>query len=539
MPSVAQQLHAPSGRLALSPTNGADERQSNWRPRRGLKILILHANDDLTRVRRTSFNHAFCLLKYAPWNSYELHAFGQPITQRLRHERFDAVILDTTFLCWRWAAPREQYFDRLLRDYAFVADSDAIKIALPQDEYDHCSLLDEWLTEWQVDVIYSVCWEHRHVFYPKAAGQAEIVPGLTGFIDDADIAMMRRLARPFEARDIDVGYRARDLPPYVGRYGRLKAEIGERFLQASRGTGLRLDISLDTNDSLPGDRWLRFLGNCRFTLGCESGSSLLDPAGEIRRTSAAYLAAHSQASYDEVEAACFPGQDMVRIYSALSPRVFEAALAGTCQILVPGHYLGLLRPDQHYIPLASDGSNLAAVQAELSNWRAAKERAAACRAALLETDRLTYRGFVRELLQRIEQRSAARSAFAPTRLDFAEAPWSGAERIHQLAEATVGVALRASSDLFEVIAAGKAVRLAGEAPKNSGLEYLIRSIDGTTGFRNRLHVLLRVCAHLAGVRAWQSKMGRRHCGVGYRSARRAWHALPPTLRHAILRRINH
>src|SRR5215475_5163889 len=95
--------------------------------RHRLKILILHANTDLAQVRRTSFNHAFCLLKYAPWHHYQLHAYGHPISRRLREERFDAIILDTTFLCMRWATPRALYFDVLLRDYAFIADSDAIK----------------------------------------------------------------------------------------------------------------------------------------------------------------------------------------------------------------------------------------------------------------------------------------------------------------------------------------------------------------------------------------------------------------------------
>jgi len=109
---------------------------------------------------------------------------------------------------------------------------------------------------------------------------------------------------------------------------------------------------------LRGDDWLKFLSNCRFTLGCESGSSLLDPRGEIRAACNAYLRRHPKSEFDEIEAACFPGQDMKRVFSAFSPRLFEAALAGACQVLVPGKYLGVLEPDQHYIPLAADFSNI-------------------------------------------------------------------------------------------------------------------------------------------------------------------------------------
>src|ERR1700754_2926947 len=90
--------------------------------RRRLKILILHDNWDLSQTRRTSFNHAFSLLKYAPWNEYELQTFRRPVSPAVRREQYDAILLDTTFLCWRWALPHEQYLERLLSEYAFVGD---------------------------------------------------------------------------------------------------------------------------------------------------------------------------------------------------------------------------------------------------------------------------------------------------------------------------------------------------------------------------------------------------------------------------------
>jgi hypothetical protein len=471
---------------------------------RRLKVLILHSNNPLAQVRRTSFNHAFCLLKYAPWNSYELHAFGQPIPSRLRREHFDAIILDTTFLCWRWGKPREEYFDRLLREYSFIADSDAVKIALPQDEYDHSAVLDDWMTDWRVDLIYSVCYEHRDVFYPKAVMRAEIVEGLTGYIDDADVAMMHRMARPFTEREIDVGYRARDLPPYFGHFGRLKAEIGTRFLAASTHSGLRLDISLDPKQSLAGDHWLRFLANCRFSLGCESGSSLLDPFGDIRAACDAYLADHLGADFSEVEAACFPDQDMRTVFSAISPRLFEAALAGTCQILVPGKYLGILRPDEHYIPLSPDCSNIDAVHAQLTDWRGAHERAEACRAALLDDERLTYRGFARDLLERIENKLEKRNIGGGQGHDGAiETSISDAERIHHLTEAVVEIASRGAHDLSEALLV-QAAETGGSAALR---ENMLRSSPD----------------HLA------------HRSLTYRGAKFAWHAIPFAWRRALLR----
>ncbi len=45
------------------------------------------------------------------------------------------------------------------------------------------------------------------------------------------------------------------------------------------------------------------------------------------------------------------------IYRAISPRVFEAAMTKTCQILTRGDYSGVIEPDIHYIPIEPDFSD--------------------------------------------------------------------------------------------------------------------------------------------------------------------------------------
>jgi hypothetical protein len=363
-----------------------------------VKILIIHSIENVALMRRTSVNHAFCLMKYAPEHEYTVQCYGKPIPERLRRECFDVIILDPTFLCWRWAIPRESYYDRLLEEYAFVRASDAVKIALPQDEYDHTELLDEWLEQWRVDIIYSVCFEHRSVFYPRASKHAELREGLAGFVDDAEIELSKRFTRTFAEREIDVGYRARKLPPQFGSFGMMKAAIGERFLERMAGKPLRLDISLRPEDVLNGDDWLRFLGNSRFTLRCESGSSLLDPRGEIRKRILEYVVDHPGAPFEEVEAQCFPGEDRRFVFSAISPRIFETAMARSCNILVPGRYLGVLRPNEHYIPLAADLSNWEETFDAMCNTRGVQDRIEACYSTLIGTQRYCYRTFADELL---------------------------------------------------------------------------------------------------------------------------------------------
>ena len=366
-----------------------------------MRILILHEIDDFTTARRTSVNHAFCMLKYAPQNEYTLHSARQPVTSRLRNQSFDAIILDTTFLTWRWAKPKSLWLDRIISEYAFITRSDAVKIALPQDEYDHTELLDKWLAEWRVDLIYSVCHEHRDEFYPRAAKHATIVEGLTGYIDDADVALVRRFYVPFRERKIDVGYRAKALPVYFGRLGRMKSELGDHFRSGMNGRDLKLDISTDPRDVLAGEAWLQFLGNCKFTLGCESGSSLLDPRGEIRECVETQLVRNRSARFDELEKTCFHGQDMKRVYSAIGPRLFEAAIARSCQILTPGKYAGTLHPGEHYIEIAPDCSNANEVFELMQDEKANEARIDACYQAFVGDPKFRYRHFVSDLLTKI------------------------------------------------------------------------------------------------------------------------------------------
>ncbi|AUC98331.1 hypothetical protein CWS35_31835 [Bradyrhizobium sp. SK17] len=375
--------------------------------------MILHELDNLASARRTSINHAFALVKYAPQHEYTLHSARQPVTARLRKQAFDAIILDTTFLCWRWARPKSLWLDRLLDAYDFVAQSDAVKVALPQDEYDHAEVLDAWLSDWKVDLIYSVCYGHHEEFYPRARESARVLEALTGYIDDVDIGLMQRFAVPFNDRPIDVGYRARALPAYFGRVGQVKAELGERFRSRVADRKLRLDISTREGDALVGDAWLQFLGNCKFTLGCESGSSLLDPRGEIRECVELQLQRNPTASFEELEQTCFAGQDMRKAYTAAGPRLFEAAIARSCQILTPGSYVGALNPGEHYIELALDCSNAEEVYEQMQDVDANQARIEACYRALVDDPKFRYRNFVAGLLAEVRDVAIRKGRLPP------------------------------------------------------------------------------------------------------------------------------
>jgi hypothetical protein len=232
------------------------------------------------------------------------------------------------------------------------------KVALPQDEYDHAAVLDEWLHELGATSIYS-CFgpEQRAILYPLLEHRAAFHDTLTGFIDeDAAAALAGRVA-PHSRRRWDIVYRARNLPYWFGSHGQLKHRIAEAVQHRARGLGLSTDISTRPEDTIYGHEWLEFLMSGRAVIGCESGSSVLDARGEIRRRIRRLLAEQPDLKFEEVDAQMPAGWDSYTFF-AISPRHLEAVITKTAQVLVEGSYSGVLEAERHYIPLRRDFGNL-------------------------------------------------------------------------------------------------------------------------------------------------------------------------------------
>jgi hypothetical protein len=365
------------------------------------KILILHSNDKVKTLRRILLNFSFCLLKYFPEYEYYLHCSEHdPVTEDLKKENFDIIIFDVSFLSQRYAGIGTGA--SFLKKYSFLKNSSAIKIALPQDEYNYTMVLDKWLYEWNTNVIFSIFPNLASVLYPLSSQKSEILQAYTGYVDEEDICIGESFALPFEKRAIDVGFRARNLAPNYGRLGYIKAKLGENFIQVCKKNDIKFnfDISTKEEDTLHGTDWLNFLGNSRFTLGSESGCSVMDNLGIIDTKTKSYLKTNPNASFEEVEAACFPGEDEKYAFNAISPRIFEAAIAHSCQVLVEGHYQGIINPYEHYIPIKKDFSNINEVVQIMNDTEQVKKIIDNCYNELITSEKYTYRNFAQRLIKK-------------------------------------------------------------------------------------------------------------------------------------------
>jgi hypothetical protein len=325
------------------------------------------------------------------------HNAEEPPGRWIRWLAPDAIILHTVFLGMRWYV----YANDFHREYRWLADIHCPKLALPQDEYDHSEVLEEWLEDHGVTDVFS-CFgaDARELLYPSLTEQVRFHDTLTGFIkrDDAEAVRQRMVAH--NARPYDIVYRAAQLPYWFGSHGQLKHEIGTIVRDRAARLGLKTDISTRHEDTVYGSGWLDFIMSGRAIIGCESGSSVLDRRGQIQETIRMMLTIEPDLTFEQVDERMPPGWDAYTFF-AISPRHLEAVITKTAQILVEGRYSGVLEPDRHYIPVRRDLSDLDRALARLSDRNAVEEIAERAYEEVYLGGRYTTADFAEALVEAI------------------------------------------------------------------------------------------------------------------------------------------
>jgi hypothetical protein len=336
---------------------------------------------------RPAIRHHLEALKYSPHRHVLLyHNIACGVPRWLPHLRFDVAVLHTTLLCLRWLDAFPLFKWRL----DWLRRHPARKIALPQDEYDHAHILDEWLCDLGVSDIYTnFPAQQRRLLYPLMAERARFHECFTGYIDTETAASLAGRLVPLAQRRLDMVYRAQHLPYWFGRHGRLKVQIAEVVGKAARRHGLVCDLSTRREDAIESDAWFDFLASSRTVLGVASGSSVLDTRGQIMAQVRWLTEQEPGLSFEEVSRRLPPGWDEYRFF-ALGPRHFEAVCTRTVQVLMEGDYSGVLVPDRHYIPLRRDFANLDETLAKIKDVALLERIADAAYQDIYLSGRYTY-----------------------------------------------------------------------------------------------------------------------------------------------------
>lgn len=357
-----------------------------------MRILVAYSHS-YWPLRVSVADHIYAIKRYSRHRVYYFNAISGQIPPYLRSVHFDAIIYHTSLLSRRWDRDAFVKFHPLALSLAAMS---SMRIAMPQDEFINTDILEDWLLDAKVDVVCSVLKdaEWKKVYPRLIARNVRFHQVLTGYLSDEFIALAESAVRKTPNRDIDIGYRAWRAAPSLGRHGRLKVEIAKQVKIASRKTTHAIDISTENRDSISGFYWLLFLARCRYVLGVEGGASIHDRDGSVRAATDVFVRSHPSASFDQIEAACFPSRDGELDCRALSPRHLEACATRTAQILVEGEYNGLLKANLHYFAVKSDFSNLGDVLDAIGNETRRREVADRAYSDVVKSGAGSYRMFV-------------------------------------------------------------------------------------------------------------------------------------------------
>jgi len=391
-------------------------RYAPFRPFRSIRAERLRVLEKTTREDHTmtdqpdrSFGseRLDVLMLYDPWwlhtnavrdylESFALHschrfryAVGtQYAPCRMDLSRFNVVLLHYSI---RSCIPDclSPAFARALREYR------GVKGLFIQDDFDATNLTKQFIRDLGIRVVFTCMPEPAipAVYGDLLGAGVRFNNVLTGYVPDR--LKCAALARPMGARQIWIGYRGRVNPLWYGRLGREKLEIGQRMREVCRARNISCDIEWAEDRRIYGDAWYSFLGDCRATLGTESGSNLFDWDGQVRAAVEAQLRKRPATTFDEVYDAWLGKHDSEIATNQISPRIFEAIATRTALILYEGRYSDILQPYVHYLPLRKDFANVDEVLARLADVDFLESLTNRAFEEIVASDRYSYRVLVR------------------------------------------------------------------------------------------------------------------------------------------------
>ena len=116
----------------------------------------------------------------------------------------------------------------------FLKNSNAIKIALPQDEFLNMDLVCDFINEFNINHVFSVAPESQWsvIYRTVDTEKVKFHRVLTGYIDDFMIEKVEKLSQTLpDKRPIDIGYRTHQIAFWLGRHGIQKESIRENRKQ--------------------------------------------------------------------------------------------------------------------------------------------------------------------------------------------------------------------------------------------------------------------------------------------------------------------
>ena len=383
-----------------------------------MEILFLTNRPTENTQAATVTEYLDALHKFSAHNVHEismLHHFPSKIDL----DRFDVVV---THYSLSLGPLLYHYLGRDL--VKKLRDFRGLKAAFLQDEYREIQTYWQHINELGIDVLFSCVPENEisKVYPVEKVPHLRVVNVLTGYVPEQ---LLNQSVLPVSQRLIDVGYRTRRMPFWLGRLGHEKWFIAQEFERRASSINLNLDLSTREGERLYGDAWTNFVASCRAVIGVESGASIIDFDGKLETQVDEYVAANPKATFEEVsEKILSPYEGSLKLHQ-ISPRCFEAAALRTPMVLFEGEYSRVLEPGRHFIVLKKDFSNFGEVVSRLKDHAFLQAMADRTYEEVAMDPRWSYRSFVQRvdiaLQDALNDRGTVRASRSYTKAEFEHA----------------------------------------------------------------------------------------------------------------------
>jgi len=358
------------------------------------KVYVLHALREDSRS--TTISHTACFGRYLTDCQVEyVNVFGKIPSQT----KSDLAIVTYELVALR----NLPIWKDLVHRIAPILRDAKLRVVMPQDDYSSCDVLDQFVVEQNFDFVFTPITRDLEQLYPKSSQRdVKFHEAFTGYFEQSDWVYLEQFSRPYEKRTVDIGQRVRHLPPQLGEIAGRKGQLAVEFAHLASAAGFFCDVSTRAEDVFVGDDWWKFLGNSKFTVSRKGGASMADPKGRLADKVRRYQLRHPNATMEQIARRVSFKGGREGDFSAISPRLFEAAALGVCQILEPSHYVDGFEPWIHYIPLSEDFSNIDDVFDVMRDVERCKGIVQASQNLLLRSNAHSYSSFV-ELFSNVVQ----------------------------------------------------------------------------------------------------------------------------------------
>ena len=274
-----------------------------------------------------------CYFQYGNFNYNRLILKNGFLRESL--DSYDAIIIHYSCI----GLPLKQNLPINAITSLYLSEFKGPKIAFIQDEQRSYIERFNYFQSIEINHLYSVApVELFDVLYPSNKRNFTIGNVLTGYISNKHLEISRNRI-PLVDRSLDLVYRGRILPSWMGSSPALKSEAVDLIKKNNYMRQFKYSVESSEKKRVYGDKWFSLLQSARVSILTQSGSDFLEKGSNL---------SDAGNNYD------FDDEKLLKAnYHVISPRYFDYVSCGNLAAILPGHYSNIVI-ENTYSRISSD-----------------------------------------------------------------------------------------------------------------------------------------------------------------------------------------